>query len=64
MLTSTEAVFEERGWFHRESTRLRARRLPKGDRERNALARMGRGILGRWRAMMKGASAAATGGGR
>jgi len=52
MLSRAESVLVERGWFHRESCKLRARRLPKGDRERKALARIGRNILGRWREAM------------
>jgi len=52
MLSKEESVMVERGWFHREAGKLRARRLPKGDRERKALARIGRNILGRWREAM------------
>ena len=50
MISAAEAALNERGWFHRTSGSLRARRLPKGDMERKALARMGRAMLGRWRA--------------
>lgn len=57
MLTASESVLVERGWFHRESERLRARRVPKHDRERKALARIGRNILNRWRAALAAARA-------
>ena len=54
---SSTALLSERGWFHRESARLRARRVPKHDRERRALAFIGRTILGRWRAALAAARA-------
>lgn len=47
------AMLAERGWFHREGVKLRARRLPKGDMERKALARIGRNILARWRPLVR-----------
>lgn len=55
MLTASESVMVERGWFIRQSVKLR--RHPKHHNERKVLARMGRVILGRWREAMAAAKA-------